>query len=126
MSWDQALDRLAAAHADLRRGGLIAPIDPDREVQPWQNHDIASFVEGRFLTGWHHQVSVLLCCFAFVVRRTRPRLSPVGTRLSRSATQPERHFGDSFVTVRIAIARYLVRSLSPLPSLPPPSRWLTI
>ncbi len=64
--------------------------------------------EGRRFPGWHHHVSVVLACTAFVVaERTRafpPR--PEGRWPTvRNRSRPERHFADSFITVRLAIAR---------------------
>lgn len=74
--------------------------------------------EGRTFTGWHHHISVALCCFAFIVaervRHFPPR--PDGTViLSRSAVRPERHFADSFITARLAISRVLATWLPRCP-----------
>jgi SRSO17 transposase len=66
--------------------------------------------EGRRFRGWHHHVSVALCCYAFVVaervRTFSPR--PDGRKQpTRSHARPERHFDDSFATARLAIARVI-------------------
>src|ERR1700723_3737346 len=68
--------------------------------------------EGRSFPGWHHHVSVALCCYAFVIGErmrcgiSRPR--PDGeVPLVRTRSRPERHFADSFTTIRLAIARAL-------------------
>ena len=74
--------------------------------------------EGRSFPGWHHHISVALCCYAFVlserVRRFPPR--PDGRwATTRSRSRPERHFHDSFITARLAIARHLTRWLPRCP-----------
>ncbi|WP_437747499.1 reverse transcriptase domain-containing protein [Sorangium sp. So ce1504] len=75
--------------------------------------------EGRRFRGWHHHVSVVLCCYAFIVaerdRSFFPRQTPKVTP-TRSASRPERHFADSLATVRRAIARALIAWLPLLPS----------
>ena len=52
-------------------------------------------------------------------RRTRPRFSPLGRRDAsqpvRSRSRPERHFADSFITARLAIALFLARWLPRCP-----------
>ena len=66
--------------------------------------------EGRRYPGWHHHISVVLSCYAFIVAeharlfppRSEARIEPV-----RTASRPERHFPDSFATARIAIAQVL-------------------
>lgn len=42
--------------------------------------------EGRSFSGWHHHVSVVLCCYAFVVAERVRSFSPsaAGTRRNRS------------------------------------------
>jgi SRSO17 transposase len=75
--------------------------------------------EGRRYPGWHHHVSVVLCCYAFViaerVRRFPPR--PEGRwKTTRSRSRPERHFADSFATMRLAIARAIARWLPRCPA----------
>jgi SRSO17 transposase len=73
--------------------------------------------EGRSFPGWHHHVSVVLCCYAFVVaerlRHFPPRRSPPKT--VRSNARPERHFEDSFASIRLAIARFLATWLPRCP-----------
>jgi SRSO17 transposase len=66
--------------------------------------------EGRSFLGWHHHISVAICCYAFVIaermRHFPPR--PDGpVPLVRTPSRPERHFADSFATIRLAIARVL-------------------
>jgi len=56
--------------------------------------------EGRRFPGWHHHISVALCCYAFViaerVRRFSPR--PEGRwNTVRTPSRPERRFSDSFI-----------------------------
>ncbi|MFY2561180.1 hypothetical protein ACN469_26495 [Corallococcus terminator] len=63
--------------------------------------------EGRRFPGWHHHVSCVLCCYAFLVaertRRFPPR--PEGRlKPTRSHSRPVRHFRDSFITSRLAMA----------------------
>ena len=75
--------------------------------------------EGRRFRGWHHHISVVLSCYAFVVaERARsffPRLT-AKVIPTRSASRPERHFADSFTTVRRAIARALTAWLPRCPA----------
>jgi hypothetical protein len=74
--------------------------------------------EGRSFVGWHHHVSVVLCCYAFVVAermRISPPRPPGRVQPVRSTSRPERHFADSFITIRLAIARMLVRWLPRCP-----------
>ena len=83
--------------------------------------------EGRSFPGWHHHVSVVLCCYAFVVaERVRhfPPRKDGKPRPVRSTSRPERHFVDSFATARLAIARVLAAWLPrcPLCHRPHPSR----
>ena len=63
--------------------------------------------EGRSFIGWHHHVSVVLCCYAFVVAERilafPPRADgPVAPTRWRS--RPERHFADWVPTARLVIA----------------------
>lgn len=74
--------------------------------------------EGRSFPGWHHHVSVVLCAYAFLVaERSRafpPR--PEGKVIPvRSDARPERHFPDSIATVRMTIARVLLKWLPRCP-----------
>jgi SRSO17 transposase len=74
--------------------------------------------EGRSFPGWHHHVSVVLCCYAFVVAERARAFTPqpqgrVAT--VRSPSRPKRHFADSFITARLAIALYLARWLPRCP-----------
>ena len=66
--------------------------------------------EGRSFPGWNHHISVVLSCYAFVaaerLRRPPPR-RPGFVLLVRTSSRPERHFADSFATVRMAIARVI-------------------
>jgi SRSO17 transposase len=39
--------------------------------------------EGRSFTGWHHHVSVVLCCFAFVVAERVRAFPPSASRARR-------------------------------------------
>jgi SRSO17 transposase len=74
--------------------------------------------EGRSYRGWHHHVSVVISCYAFVVAERR-RLSPprVGRpQLVRTAARRERHFADSFASIRQAIARVMLRWLDRCPT----------
>lgn len=75
--------------------------------------------EGRSFPGWHHHVSVVLCCYAFIlaerVRHFPPRQDG-RVKLQRSASRPELHFVDSFITIRLAIAAYLARWLPRCPT----------
>jgi hypothetical protein len=69
--------------------------------------------EGRRFPGWHHHVSVVLCRYAFIIaERVRhfPPPRPEGRwKTTRSRSRPERHFADSFATMRLAIARAIAR-----------------
>jgi len=81
--------------------------------------------EGRSFRGWNHHVSMVLVCFAFIVAERsrafppRPEKLPRGKRrivtTVRTATRPERHFRDSFITVRLAVARVLATWLPDAP-----------
>jgi len=81
--------------------------------------------EGRSFRGWNHHVSMVLVCFAFIVaERSRafpPSAGKTATRKRRivttvrTATRPERHFRDSFITVRLAVARVLATWLPRCP-----------
>jgi len=63
---------------------------------------------------------MVLVCFAFIVAERsrafppRPEKLPRGKRrivtTVRTATRPERHFRDSFITVRLAVARVLAHN----------------
>jgi SRSO17 transposase len=75
--------------------------------------------EGRRFRGWHHHVSVALCCYAFIVaerlQRSPPR--PEGRwDTTRSHSRPERHFPDSFITARLSIARTIAGWLPRCPA----------
>ena len=75
--------------------------------------------EGRRYSGWHHHVSVALACYAFVVaERSRLfSLRPEGRKPTvRSRARPERHFDDSFITMRLAIARQISHWLPRCPA----------
>ena len=74
--------------------------------------------EGRSFTGWHHHVSLVLCAYAFLVaersRAVPPR--PEGKVIPvRSVARPVRHFADSISTIRLTMARFLVRWLPRCP-----------
>jgi len=72
--------------------------------------------EGRRFRGWHHHVSMVLCCHAFLVAERASRFSPrpQGRRKPiRSYSRPERHFPDSARTARLAIARQIVAAFLP-------------
>jgi hypothetical protein len=82
--------------------------------------------EGRSFPGWHHHVSVALCCYAFVIAERMRHFPPSARRRSalvRTRLRPERHFADSFQTVRLAIARalacWLPRCPLCMPAMPP-------
>jgi len=82
-----------------------------------------------FPAGTTH-VSVVLCCYAFVVAE-RVRAFPPLARMLRSkrpesTSRPERHFADSFITARLAIALYLARWLPRCPFLPSSARAFTL
>jgi SRSO17 transposase len=74
--------------------------------------------EGRSFPGWHHHVSAALCAYAFLVAerarafppRADGRVKPV-----RSHARPERHFVDSLATIRLTIARVLLKWLPRCP-----------
>ena len=64
--------------------------------------------EGRSWVGWQHHVSAVLACYALVLacqRRAFPPRRPGRVKPVRSRARPAHHFADSFVTVRLAIAR---------------------
>jgi SRSO17 transposase len=42
--------------------------------------------EGRSFPGWHHHVSVVLCCFAFIVAERSRHFPPSEGRADRDAT----------------------------------------
>jgi hypothetical protein len=67
---------------------------------------------------WHHHISVVLSCYAFIVSE-RVQLFPPRLdgklELSRSRARPERHFVDSFITIPLAIARAIARWLPRCP-----------
>lgn len=74
--------------------------------------------EGRSFPGWHHHVSVA----SPAMRSSLPSACglfpprPDGVvDLVRSRSRPERHFADSFITARLAIARVLVSWLPRCP-----------
>ncbi|MCU0682481.1 MAG: hypothetical protein MUF34_09535 [Polyangiaceae bacterium] len=67
--------------------------------------------------GWQHHVSAVLACYALVVacqRRAFPPRPPGRVPLVRSKARPERHFADSFITVRVVITRLVRAWLAPL------------
>ena len=74
----------------------------------------------RSFPGWHHHVSVVLCCYAFIVaervRHFPPRSRNAPIKPRRTASRPELHFVDSFITIRLAIAAYLARWLPRCPT----------
>jgi hypothetical protein len=74
--------------------------------------------EGRSFLGWHHHVSVVPSCSAFIVaervRRFPPRLDGKVTP-TRSRSRPERHFVDSFITIHLTLARAIARWLPRCP-----------
>jgi SRSO17 transposase len=75
--------------------------------------------EGRRFRGWHHHVSVVLCCYAFVVAERARSFFPRPTAKvtpTRSASRPERHVAHSFITVRQTIARALIAWLPRCPA----------
>jgi hypothetical protein len=82
--------------------------------------------EDRRLPGWHHHVSVVLCCYAFVIAervRHSPPPRPEGRwATTRSRSRPERHFADSFATMRLAIARAIASWLPRCPACHAPRR----
>jgi len=85
----------------------------------------AGSLRGPLLPRWNHHVSMVLVCFAFIVAERsrafppRPEKLPRGKRrivtTVRTATRPERHFRDSFITVRLAVARVLATWLPRCP-----------
>ena len=40
--------------------------------------------EGRSFPGWHHHISVVLCCYSFLVSERVRRFSPSGRRQDRA------------------------------------------
>ena len=51
--------------------------------------------EGRSFPGWHHHVTVVLCCYAFILAERSRHFPPLpsGKRTTtRSVARPERHF----------------------------------
>ena len=47
--------------------------------------------EGRSFPGWHHHVSVVLCCFAFVVAERVRAFPPSASRTRRTSTSAANH-----------------------------------
>ena len=74
--------------------------------------------EGRRFPGWHHHISVALCCYAFIVTERMRHFPPRREgrhRTTRSSARPERHFRDSFITARLAFARIIATWLPRCP-----------
>jgi SRSO17 transposase len=78
--------------------------------------------EGRRFAGWHHHVSVALCCFAFILTEKVRAFSPsaLGARRSSTDRRPPRatlpgftHHGASGNRAR---HQHVATSLSPVPS----------
>ena len=46
--------------------------------------------EGRGFRGWHHHISVVLCCYAFVVSERVRRFPPLGQRVAGELSEPRR------------------------------------
>ena len=44
--------------------------------------------EGRRFPGWHHHVSVVLCCYAFIVAERARHFSPSARRRVEADSQP--------------------------------------
>jgi hypothetical protein len=62
--------------------------------------------EGRSFIGWHHHVSVVLACYAFLVAeqvRSFPPRPETRAHTVRSATRHERHFHDSLTVLAIQL-----------------------
>ena len=76
--------------------------------------------EGRSFVGWHHHVTVVLACYAFLVAetvRSFPPRTPGKQSTTRSQTRPELHYRDSLITMRITLVReVLVRWLPRCPA----------
>jgi hypothetical protein len=77
--------------------------------------------EGRSYRGWNHHVTVVLACYAFLVAEQARAFPPRQLRptrrhpTTRSIARPERHFADSLITVRIAVAIAVMRWLPRCP-----------
>jgi hypothetical protein len=69
--------------------------------------------EGRSFPGWHHHVSVVLCCYAFVVAERRPRFSPLDRRVASQPSAPSRGLN---ATSRTRSSPLASRSLYTLPA----------
>ena len=84
--------------------------------------------EGRSFTGWHHHVSVVLCCYAFVVSEAL-RFSPLGRRessrpcdlrrgLNVTSSTPSSQSGSTepsgYYSSSISLPVYRVSSTSPV------------
>ncbi len=74
--------------------------------------------EGRRFRGWHHHVSVALCCYAFVVAARVQRLPPrpEGRWETPGAARGLSGFSDSFNTARLSIARTIAGWLPRCPA----------
>jgi len=98
-----------------------------RESLGWITTRAASF------RGWNHHVSMVLVCFAFIVaERSRAFPPSAGKTATRKASH--RHDGadgnppgaalrDSFITVRLAVARVLATWFTPMPPVSRRDRW---
>jgi len=87
----------------------------------------AGITTGPLLRGWNHHVSMVRLAFAFIVaeplqrpfppvgRKKLPAESVASPRRCGPATRPERHFRDSFITVRLAVPRVLAHMVTPMP-----------
>jgi SRSO17 transposase len=77
--------------------------------------------EGRSFVGWHHHVTTVLVCYAFLVAETVRSFSPLDppgkVTVTRSKVPPERHYEDSLTTLRTTLVReILVRWLPRCPA----------
>jgi hypothetical protein len=76
--------------------------------------------EGRRFRGWHHDVSVAIVCYAFLVAERPRRFPPLESRSAErrcdSESRPERHFRDLLITIRLAFARATRRWLPRCPA----------
>jgi len=102
-------------------------------VRGRQGRAWAGSLRGPLLRGWNHHVSMV----RFASRLSspsapglfppRPEKPPRGKRrivtTVRTAARPERHFRDSFITVRLAVARVLATWLPRCPCVTDRDRW---
>ncbi|HYV46315.1 MAG TPA: hypothetical protein VFA20_15705 [Myxococcaceae bacterium] len=90
----------------------------ERDYEDLKNELGLDHFEGRHFSGWHHHVSVALSLLRLRRRGEVPRFPPRKdgrVKPVRSNQRPKRHFADSFITFRLAIARILSTCLPRCP-----------